>query len=626
MMGLNRTMSRKTSCWVATLLLLTVIIILSCRAGHADTTGAEFLKVEAGARPAGMADAYSAAGDDANCLWSNPAGLGLMEHGQISLTHNIWFYGAHQEAVNWAQPYYNTLAGTVGFGLNYFSMGNVDGMTASGEAFQYQAYDLAVNLAYGTRWLFDSLQGGVNVKFFNQKIENESSWGTAFDIGGLYRTQIEDLYVGLLVRNIGPSVKFIDEKNNLPLCLTLGASGRILDRHLLLSAEASKPKTENVVAAAGAEYNLNSNIALRTGYRLGGNNADGFNIGIGLSLQSFVLDYGLTQHSGLDYTHQISLTYNLGMAGKKEEPKPERICGVRNFRLYGVEPRQGPQAGGTSLTITGNGFQEGVSVDIDGPCRVIAVSPTTLNVLTRIKCDCVQAYGEVDVIVTNPESGIATLNRGFRYISAVSVKSVLPDTGPLSAGTELTVSGGWFLDGAKAAIAGRTIADVKVLDRKTIALVLPELPVQPSYDLVITNPDTGSVSYNFAPHVSPPQARPVIPAQPVVILAETIHFNFNSQRLGDRDKEVLNRVLELMKAQPDCKLQVAGHTDNVGSEKYNQALSEKRADAVKMYLESLGISPGRIEASGYGFSQPKASNDTEEGRSTNRRTELILIR
>ncbi len=70
---------------------------------------------------------------------------------------------------------------------------------------------------------------------------------------------------------------------------------------------------------------------------------------------------------------------------------------------------------------------------------------------------------------------------------------------------------------------------------------------------------------------------------------------------------------------------MAGHTDNVGNPRRNQQLSEQRAQAIRQYLVDHGIDGGRIEAVGYGDTQPVASNDTEEGRQQNRRIEAVEL-
>jgi len=83
---------------------------------------------------------------------------------------------------------------------------------------------------------------------------------------------------------------------------------------------------------------------------------------------------------------------------------------------------------------------------------------------------------------------------------------------------------------------------------------------------------------------------------------------------------------DYMTRNPDKNVKVTGHTDSTGSEAYNQALSERRAAAVKIYLEGKGIDGSRIAAKGMGESQPAADNSTAEGRAQNRRVELEIVK
>lgn len=101
-------------------------------------------------------------------------------------------------------------------------------------------------------------------------------------------------------------------------------------------------------------------------------------------------------------------------------------------------------------------------------------------------------------------------------------------------------------------------------------------------------------------------------------------FKTGSFELLPGARERLAKVSGIVLAYPSLHLQVEGHTDSVGSDDYNQQLSEKRAGAVRDYLVEQGISTGAIEARGFGKTQPIASNDTPEGRQQNRRVELIL--
>lgn len=107
----------------------------------------------------------------------------------------------------------------------------------------------------------------------------------------------------------------------------------------------------------------------------------------------------------------------------------------------------------------------------------------------------------------------------------------------------------------------------------------------------------------------------------------SLYFNFEtgSSTLSDDSGSALKEVLTLMEEHPSLQLKIEGHTDNVGEEARNQILSEARANAIHGYLISKGVDRTRITAQGFGSSQPIASNDTEEGRSRNRRVDLVKV-
>jgi outer membrane protein OmpA-like peptidoglycan-associated protein len=93
-------------------------------------------------------------------------------------------------------------------------------------------------------------------------------------------------------------------------------------------------------------------------------------------------------------------------------------------------------------------------------------------------------------------------------------------------------------------------------------------------------------------------------------------------RPGAREK--LAKVAGVLLTYPDLKMSVEGHTDSVGSDDYNQALSERRAESVRDYLVQQGIPRDTIVSHGYGEAQPVVSNSTASGRQQNRRVELVV--
>ena len=111
-----------------------------------------------------------------------------------------------------------------------------------------------------------------------------------------------------------------------------------------------------------------------------------------------------------------------------------------------------------------------------------------------------------------------------------------------------------------------------------------------------------------------------------VIVLEGVQFETNSAQLKDVSVAVLNDAAATLKRNPGVVTEVAGHTDSRGSWKYNQRLSENRANAVRSYLASKGAPMDNLSAKGYGESQPVADNKTREGRAKNRRVELRILK
>ena len=120
----------------------------------------------------------------------------------------------------------------------------------------------------------------------------------------------------------------------------------------------------------------------------------------------------------------------------------------------------------------------------------------------------------------------------------------------------------------------------------------------------------------------------VPPGAPTPIDKLTIHVNFDVDKAQVRKEDVpdLQKALAFVKKYPGYKISVEGHTDSTGSAKYNEALSVKRAEAVKKYLLDNGATDGdKIKAAGFGETKPIADNKTAKGRFENRRVEILIF-
>lgn len=102
-------------------------------------------------------------------------------------------------------------------------------------------------------------------------------------------------------------------------------------------------------------------------------------------------------------------------------------------------------------------------------------------------------------------------------------------------------------------------------------------------------------------------------------------FDFGKTDVKDANKADLRKLAETLTQNPNSNLLIVGHTDNVGSESFNQTLSKNRARAVSYQLSSDGVNSSRLQVQGKGESQPTTSNDTEESRSQNRRVEIAIF-
>jgi outer membrane protein OmpA-like peptidoglycan-associated protein len=123
-----------------------------------------------------------------------------------------------------------------------------------------------------------------------------------------------------------------------------------------------------------------------------------------------------------------------------------------------------------------------------------------------------------------------------------------------------------------------------------------------------------------------PVTEQVVVVREKIEITEKIHFEFDKAVIRPESYPVLDHVADVIKREPDInKVQVEGHTDAVGSDAYNQSLSERRSQAVVEYLVSKGTPRDHLVAKGFGESNPIASNDTAKGRATNRRTEFIIV-
>jgi flagellar motor protein MotB/tetratricopeptide (TPR) repeat protein len=158
------------------------------------------------------------------------------------------------------------------------------------------------------------------------------------------------------------------------------------------------------------------------------------------------------------------------------------------------------------------------------------------------------------------------------------------------------------------------------------------LPSNRNYCLNVSKEGYLFFSGNFAlkgvfkleePFLKDVPLRPIKVGESIVL--NNIFYKTDSFALMKESKVELDKLVKFLKDYPDISIEISGHTDNVGTADYNQTLSENRARSVAEYLQNSSIEGERIIYKGYGFTKPVETNETEQGRALNRRTELKII-
>jgi outer membrane protein OmpA-like peptidoglycan-associated protein len=158
------------------------------------------------------------------------------------------------------------------------------------------------------------------------------------------------------------------------------------------------------------------------------------------------------------------------------------------------------------------------------------------------------------------------------------------------------------------------------------------LPTEKNYALNVSKDGYLFFSENFSLRGSTSQSKPFvknIPLKPIrlgeTVVLKNIFFDTDKFVLKDESLIELQKLLGLLQRNPNLKIEISGHTDNVGSAEHNLDLSRNRASAVYNYLIQKGIPGSRLTFAGYGFNQPIDDNNTDTGRANNRRTEFKVV-
>jgi len=163
--------------------------------------------------------------------------------------------------------------------------------------------------------------------------------------------------------------------------------------------------------------------------------------------------------------------------------------------------------------------------------------------------------------------------------------------------------------------------------KPNVAATPPAVPVPAMQDVKLCSGNalslmSGSFNYNLAHYLVDGSNTDL----PKTFVFDNLNFDSATTNLTPQSHQTVDDLVAILKACPDAQVQLAGHTDNTGDPAANQTLSTDRALAIKNMLVTGGISPDRISTIGYGEDRPISSNDTDDGKARNRRTELVVLK
>lgn len=292
-----------------------IALALALLGAASQARGAEtasFLDIGVGGRALAMGGAHTALADDANALYWNPAGLAALEKRHATASHAELTVETRHDFLAYAQP---TAQGSFAAGLTYLSHERLDGRDAAGRRIGgFEASDTALAAAWGRRTSVADL--GLSIKYLRSHIGSAEAQGAALDAG--LRKVRGPWRLAAALRNLGPGLKYDQERNELPLRAAFGAAYQLSGGHALAAELVNGPRGAGTDGGFGGEYRAAKGLFLRAGYTSksalpGGSGFDaarGLTLGLGLAGERWSLDYAALPMGELGSAHRFSVGWS----------------------------------------------------------------------------------------------------------------------------------------------------------------------------------------------------------------------------------------------------------------------------------------------------------------------------
>jgi tetratricopeptide (TPR) repeat protein len=301
------------------------------------SSGAEFLLIYPDARGAVFGSGMVAISKGEEGVYWNPASISLERDFSISGTHSEWFQGMRFDYFSLIFPYIGI--GQFGLGGKAFYILDIEKRTeySVDPEGTYSVIFSNFNISY-SRSIRDNLGVGITGKFIYGKIDIDDGISFATDFGIMYTG--EKVNLGFVVKNIGTPMKFIKEKDPLPLVLKSGISYNFLDNSFFVLGYSYNIPDKWGGFSAALEYSFRELVFLRAGYNSLFSDIDGFkgfSFGVGVNVIGFKIDYSITPYGVLGLTHRFTISYSLQYAKKRRLELKRRLIAETRKELIEKE-------------------------------------------------------------------------------------------------------------------------------------------------------------------------------------------------------------------------------------------------------------------------------------------------
>ncbi len=306
------------------------------------SAGGQFLKIGVGARATGMGGAYSGLSNDITSIYWNSAGIADVEGISANFSYTQWFAGLSHNFVAASMPVGEQYRAAIS--ITSFTSGDIPVTTLqnpNGTGTNYSLSDLAIGLTFGGK-LTDQFSFGITGKYVQQSFSSVSSTGVVFDIGTMYRTDLQGLRIGFSINNLGSEFRYsgqdlvattepttglgqrpteteiVAKTYSMPLSFRAGIAADVFEddevNKLVVAADFETLSDAPEQYAIGAEYTWNDFVSVRAGYRVGQEQL-GVAAGAGLKYESGgfkgSIDYSINPTTDFGLLNRLSLNINL---------------------------------------------------------------------------------------------------------------------------------------------------------------------------------------------------------------------------------------------------------------------------------------------------------------------------